>query len=179
MKQTTAAALIYLLVLALGCATDNSVRESATKVDPTVPAYSGHYEFGFELAVFTPCDIDEAWWVACGEAASFAPLTSFITRHYAELHDGTFASGRLFVRWRGTVSPPGRYGHWGSHARQFHVLQVLDVRWPTPDDCANLPATKDSPTEPTAARHGRSSIVYLPRPTTLLYCPATIRGDAE
>lgn len=179
MKQTTTAVLIYLLVLALGCATDRSVPESATTVDPTVPAYSGHYEFGFELAVFTPCDIDETWWVARGEAASFAPLTSFITRHYAAFHDGTFARGRLFVRWRGTASPPGRYGHRGSHAHQFHVLQVLEVRWPTPDDCHDSSATKDPSTEPTATRRVGSSTVDLPRSATLLHRPATTRGDAE
>lgn len=175
----TATILISLVPLIAACATQETTSVSPAERAPVAPVYSGHYQFGFELAAFTSCNLRATWWVAPGELGVFKPLDDFITDHYADLHEGRFPLGRLFVRWRGTVTPLGRYGHRGAYPRQLSILEVLEVRWATPDDCADSPATKDHPAEPTAARHGGSSTVDLPRPATLLYCPATTRGDAE
>lgn len=126
---------LCLLALAAGCAMHGAPSKSTTVADSPVPAYSGHYEFGFELAAFTPCNVPETWWVAAGGPTALQPLTDFVTRNYAEFHHGMFRGGRLYVRWRGTLSRPGRYGHFGSYRRRLDVLEVLEVRWPTPRDC--------------------------------------------
>ena len=128
---------LCLLAIAVGCATHEAAPEANSLRGAQAPAYSGYYDFGFELAAFSPCNVAETWWVASGEPSAFQPLTDFVTRNYAEFHTGKSRGGRVFVRWRGTPSPDGRYGHWGTYAREFRVIQVLEVRWPMPDDCAS------------------------------------------
>ena len=140
---------LCLLAFAVGCATTKAAPEASSLRDARARVYSGYYEFGFELATFTPCNVPETWWVAAGERSAFQPLTDFVNRNYAEFHTGRIRGGRVFVRWRGTPSLDGRYGHRSSYAREFRVIQILEVRWPMPGDCA------------------RSTSVVLPRNQTL------------
>jgi hypothetical protein len=126
-------------------------------VSPPAPLYSGHYDFGFEVAAFAPCGLDESWWVEVGTPGAFEPVSDFITRHIAQFHDGQFIRGSLFVRWRGTVGPRGSYGHRGGYPRVIRVSEVLEVRWPEPNDCAESPVSANPAAQPIAPAAGPPS----------------------
>lgn len=115
---------------------------SGTERDPvSAPAsvaagseYSGHYNFGTYRHGFTPCSGGESWPVVGARSDSLTPLNEFVTRNYSEYVDRV--TGRLFVRWRALVAQEDLLGHRGpSRVEVLKVLEVLEVRWPSPDDC--------------------------------------------
>jgi hypothetical protein len=106
--------------------------------------FRGHYTPGFESSEFIPCKAD-AW---------FIPSDSLNTYPYDAKH--AWASWRAasrqklnwtpaprdqsgnptyYVRWRGTVVGPGRYGHLGVAPFRFFVDSVLELRAPGKKDC--------------------------------------------
>ncbi len=139
MKRRLFKLVLLPLALALsGCAsTGETVIDSrGDQEDPLripAPEYSGHLEFGYEVSAFTECGASEVWWIASGKALQ--PLNDFIDHQSVFTDDQGFVQGRVFVRWRGLVSAPGRYGHWGGYVRQFRVVEVLEVRMPSSGDC--------------------------------------------
>jgi len=91
----------------------------------SVREYRGLYETGFEVSWFHACDAqpgDDSWWVTLTNEAleQRDSLTKALTGH----------PRRLFVRWRGTVSPkmPMGAGHMGRGSRYMLVSQVISVR---------------------------------------------------
>ena len=115
--------LLHLLVfpVLLGGAPSDTVRARAD----SVREYRGVYETGFEVSWFHACDAqpgDDKWWVTLTNEAleQRDSLTKALTGH----------PRRLFVRWRGTVSPkmPMGAGHMGRGSRYMLVSQVISVR---------------------------------------------------
>ena len=109
------------------------VRVSTRGCQPVAPEreYRGHYTGGFEASDFVSCagegDRDNNWWVELLPEARQG-------LHWGEGDDVGNAS-RYYVRWRGVLSPPGRYGHMSAGTHQLAVTQVLEVRRPTATDC--------------------------------------------
>jgi hypothetical protein len=116
-----------------GATSDLPSRTSLARgVADTVPArsdsvreYRGLYETGFEVSWFHPCDAqpgDDSWWVTLTNEAlqQRDSLTKTLTGQ----------PRRLFVRWRGTVSPkmPAGAVHLGRGSRYMLVSQVISVR---------------------------------------------------
>ena len=99
--------------------------DTVTVRSDSVREYRGLYETGFEVSWFHACDAppgDDSWWVTLtnGALEQRDSLTKALTGH----------PRRLFVRWRGTVSPkmPMGAGHMGRGSRYMLVSQVIAVR---------------------------------------------------
>ena len=99
--------------------------DTVTVRSDSVREYRGLYETGFEVSWFHACDAqagDDSWWVTLTNEAleQRGSLTKSLTGH----------PRRLFVRWRGTVSPkmPMGAGHMGRGSRYMLVSQVISVR---------------------------------------------------
>lgn len=103
-----------------GCPPVNAERE-----------YRGHYTLGFEASDFVPCGVKDRregnWWVEVLAQARRG-------LRWGEGDDAGNAA-RYYVRWRGVLSPPGRYGHMSAGDHQLAVTRVFEVRRPAPGDC--------------------------------------------
>ena len=105
--------------------------QSAT---PTIST-AGTYEAAFELSSFKPCGSKEVWWI------SFDTLTNLgrtVLPRLAMLDgkpDSMLGHAITFARFRGDMTPLGRYGHLGSYRRNFHVIEVQELRLRGPVDC--------------------------------------------
>jgi hypothetical protein len=106
--------------------------------------FRGHYSGGFEQSEFIPCAAD-AWFIP-GDSLDWYPFNN--RRAWVEWRSGAAdrvawprvkrdedGYPRYFVRWRGTVVGPGRYGHMGVSAFEIRVDSVLELRAPKPGDC--------------------------------------------
>ena len=111
---------LVIRVSTRGCPPVNGERE-----------YRGHYTGCFEASDFVPCGNegrrDSNWWVEVLPEARHGI-------HWGEGDDVGNAT-RYYVRWRGVLSPPGRYGHMSAATHQLAVTQVLEVHRPTLADC--------------------------------------------
>lgn len=108
--------------------------------------YRGYYSVGFEESQFIPCHdsavglqdgllpgdflVPLSAWVAFAKTA-FQQKVAWPPPDTANQRQ----SARYFVRWRGTLTGPGIYGHMGVSAFRFVVDSILDVRVPTSHDC--------------------------------------------
>ena len=89
--------------------------------------FAGHYTSGFEVASFAPCagsGPSGPWWL------NAAPEIRFYEQYSALLGGtpqppGAYAS--VFLRFRGTLSPPGDYGHLGAYEREVMVVEVVEM----------------------------------------------------
>lgn len=91
--------------------------------------YSGIYSAGFEASEFRPCDDTTAvWWAAPATADAWAPVQ-------AALRATAGPPPRFFLRLRGRVEGPGRYGHMGAYTHQLIATQVGEARPLRATDC--------------------------------------------
>lgn len=117
--------------------------------------FSGHYTAGFEESKFVPCPAD-AWFLPSDSLDGYATdardawvnfgddkISRVIRSTDVPVNQRGYR--RWFVRWRGTIQGPGRYGHLGGSAFELVVDSVLEVRAPTPDDCGQA-GTRIHPT---------------------------------
>ena len=89
---------------------------------------AGHVVVGPDDSTFTPCGSGEGgWWVRISSGAR--RTISWPKRPWVATYP------RYFVRWRGTVSAPGKFGPDGTRRRRFTVESVVEIRNPAEDDC--------------------------------------------
>jgi hypothetical protein len=106
--------------------------------------FRGHYTPGFESSEFVPCAAD-AWFVP-GDSLGTYPYDG--RRAWATWPKGvgqgikwpdaprdSYGNPRYYVRWRGTIVGPGRYGHMGVSPFEFVVDTVFELRPPRKRDC--------------------------------------------
>lgn len=106
--------------------------------------FRGQYTGGFETSAFVACRAD-SWLVPSdsidsarpGTASAWADWPAHIASrmNWDVLKPDSFGTSRLYVRWRGTIVGPGRYGHMGSEPFELRVDSVLEFRAPRPQDC--------------------------------------------
>lgn len=92
----------------------------------------GFYAWGFETSMFTPCvpppdlvgtayqGLRAPFWIDIADDVRMAPGAAF-----RQQSDGDI---RAFVRWRGTLTGPGSYGHLGVGIYELRVEEVFEVR---------------------------------------------------
>ncbi len=109
-----------------------------------VGVFRGHYSFGFEESRFVPCP-DSSAGLAKGllpgehvvEPSAWVNFTSTAQRQRVRwpkpLENERYP--RYFVRWQGTLTGPGTYGHLGVSAFAFTADTILEVRRPEATDC--------------------------------------------
>lgn len=108
-------------------------------IQSTSGEFRGHYTSGFESSAFRPCDglpevakaFDDSWGAAW---VSFAPHVALRKMKWPKVSDTTYYP-TFYVRWEGTLTGPGSYGHMGVAAYQFVVDRILEIRTAKPDDC--------------------------------------------
>jgi len=76
--------------------------------------FRGTFVVGDERNAFEPCGKTESWWIDFSDAARETMRANKIT-----------GWGRWPMRVRGTLAPPGHYGHLGMYPRQLHVHEVI------------------------------------------------------
>lgn len=114
--------------------------------------YSGHYTGGFESSEFWPCeglpaDADyygisfDAAWVEFDKGLHVAEGVK-----WPKTADSVKAD-TIYVRWHGTFTGPGGYGHMGLSTYEFVVDSVIELRLRRPDDC-HAPVYIPSPRPP-------------------------------
>jgi len=128
------------------------VSVATTKCDPReereiTRVFNGHFTAGFEESRFVPCPADR-WFVPGdsvgtrlvprGEAwvAWRSPEVSRAIGAWPSPERTPSGNVRFFVRWRGTMTGPGHYGHMGIAPFVIQVDSVLEARTPSPADCS-------------------------------------------
>ena len=108
--------------------------------------FRGHYSGGFEESRFVPCPSD-AWfepgdsldsyrydarqaWVAWPKDTALGDSIM-----WPDVPRDRWGNVRYYIRWRGTVVGPGRYGHMGAAPFNFTPDSILEVMVPSQDDC--------------------------------------------
>ena len=122
---------VVVRISAVGCA-EPPVRSVRVEL-------RGHYTTGFESSDFRPCGGLPA------EAAVYGPDWGAAWVEFADSVRGrelkwptlpdTVFDPTLYVRWRGTMTGPGAYGHMGVAIYNLVVDEILDVHPPRADDC--------------------------------------------
>jgi|GEM_PF-1722531 len=112
-------------VRVLGSWTENIPPCNPSPPTKTTGVFLGHYNLGFEVSVFIPCDRGEAWWTGFDNNEIWKTFEKAVEAN----------KGYIYVEVEGELSPPGRYGHLGYYCRQLTVKKVTLVRASTPDDC--------------------------------------------
>lgn len=106
--------------------------------------FRGYYTPGFESSEFVPCSTD-AWFIP-DDSLSVYPFdarNAWVTWDAAavrrlkwpEVARDKYGNSKYYVRWRGTVVGPGRYGHLGVSPFEFRVDTVFELRAPRRKDC--------------------------------------------
>jgi hypothetical protein len=108
-----------------------------------VGEWRGHFTSGFEVSGFVACP-GNAWLVPSDSVmppstgvGAWAELSARAL-HRTDWPDATESSRGYtehYVRWRGTVVGPARYGHLGVSDFEIDVDRILEIRAPRPDDC--------------------------------------------
>ena len=96
---------------------------------------TGHYTTSFETSSFVPCDEDEQWWV---EGPALEGVDNFLrsTRSLpTRAETDPLLDGTVFVKWRGSLSALGQYGHMGRYDRLFKAEQLLEIHQHGESDC--------------------------------------------
>ncbi len=106
--------------------------------------FTGHYTPGFESSKFIPC-ANDAWFVPTDslDLYPYDAKEAWVTWRDAanqqvkwpDAPRDEYKNPTYYVRWRGTLVGPGRYGHLGVSPFQFFVDSVLLLRAPTKNDC--------------------------------------------
>lgn len=108
--------------------------------------FRGYYSAGFEESRFVPCSADR-WWVPGdsvgtrlvprGEAWVMwrIPPDRRAPVAWPEVERDQHGVTRHYVRFSGTVTGPGHYGHFGIAPFLLAVDSVLEARAPGADDC--------------------------------------------
>ena len=102
--------------------------------------WAGHYEYGFETSLFTPChelpDLDGTAYEGEKRWIWVDRVPADTNGHAVKWPDpGGQPYPTVFVRWRGRLTGPGAYGHLGLGMYQLSVTQLLEVRRPGQSDC--------------------------------------------
>jgi hypothetical protein len=103
--------------------------------------FSGHYRF---MSEFVPCPRDR-WTIASDSVRTWKSRRGRAWVRGTKPGGGVavgeaqpkrvFGENQYFVRWRGTIVGPHRYGHHDMWQFMITVDSVLDVRTPRPGDC--------------------------------------------
>lgn len=108
----------------------------ATEPPAGEAAFEGVYQYAFETSAFFPraeaCKPDTwatAYWLGAeADAGFFERLQTLVQQAPPRWRylDGAIVQ----VRFVGTLSPPGEYGHLGHYPREVIVTKLLDMSFP-------------------------------------------------
>jgi hypothetical protein len=120
MTNTSRPWAVLVLAAALACGREDGALDEEI---------AGHYVGGDEVSSFVPCgmradpDYGRGYWLA--------PSDDFGSRYRAlvdQLSSGKVAAfPKVYVRFRGRVSEPGKHGHLGAYEREVAVGEVLEM----------------------------------------------------
>ena len=117
--------LAVLIAISVGCGACSTDVVEPPIEDGPVEEVSGTFSWGWEFSALSPCGISESWWVK--GPSSFLEEYSRVSAE----------SGLdVYVKIRGIRSERGSWGHMGAYDRQFRVVELVEIRGRTPDDCS-------------------------------------------
>lgn len=108
-------------------------------IQSTVGEFRGHYTSGFESSDFRPCGglpaaakvFDDTWGAAW---VRYSPQFDWRRVKWPKVADTT-SYPMFYLRWHGTLTGPGSYGHLGLATYEFVVDSIVEIRLPSADDC--------------------------------------------
>lgn len=131
MKKTI---IIFLFAILAGC--------SALPISSS-GNYTGYYINSFETSAFATCemlatsDFNQSYWLsASAESGFFAKLSQITipsTPGVTPVPYSTFK--KVYVKFEGTLSSPGQYGHLGQYPREITVTKLLEMAAATDTQC--------------------------------------------
>ena len=124
---------VVMLLLA-ACSTNSRPKDpckgSLPKAEPDgIITLEGYYRSSFEISSFVPCGCDLEPDHGAGYLLSEAP-GSGLHASYSPLVDTTdpFRPGpTVYIRFEGSVSERGSYGHMGAYPRQVTVNRLIEI----------------------------------------------------
>ncbi|MFL5608755.1 MAG: carboxypeptidase regulatory-like domain-containing protein [Gemmatimonadaceae bacterium] len=105
--------------------------------------FRGHYSGGFETSSFTPCKPFQSFagtaYEELGGGSAWVTFSKAANRQVESKWPASDApdqeSSSIYVRWRGTVTGPGGYGHMSVAMYDLRVTEVVEMRRSFPSDC--------------------------------------------
>lgn len=97
---------------------------------PSERSWRGTYAWGFEESAFRSCGSTTRWWVTSSDADVSAQL---VNTHRQLTNETMYAE--VFVRFRGTLSERGTYGHVGAYERELDVTEIIEMRVLADGEC--------------------------------------------
>ena len=123
MTNTSRPWVVLLLAAAVSCG--GGAREDGAPGGEI----EGHYVAGEEVSSFVPCgmaadpDYGNGYWLTHSEEVG-RRYRAFVDRLSSAR--GTVYP-KVYVRFRGKLSPPGHYGHLNAYEREVTVTELLDM----------------------------------------------------
>ena len=103
---------------------------------PGPGSFSGYYINSFEASAFIPCSPDdnmaqrEVWWLTSSPNSGFWDVAATVV---PSLPTQTTIGWKAFVRFEGSLSELGKYGHLGQYSREITVTHMLEMVAPLKD----------------------------------------------
>lgn len=94
-------------------------------------SWKGTYAWGFEESAFRACGSTTRWWVT----SSDSEVSEQLVNEHRQLTSDTMYQ-EVFVRFRGTLSERGTYGHVGAYERELDVTEIVEMRVLADGECA-------------------------------------------
>lgn len=118
--------LVALIVPLCSCAGRARQRSGPELHPETGPEFQGQYLQSFEVSSFVPCGSTEKPGYGVGYWLNWDDSKSY-DRYRAEISKQV-DNAVVYLKFTGTISPPGQYGHLGVYTREVTVEKVLEVK---------------------------------------------------
>ena len=134
--------LVFLVLLPACSASISGARPTDHSTGTNDGTFKGYYTNAFETSAFVPCGSVESNDLSTGYWLSSTPASNFYERHRALIASlatpGTPAPpfSMVFVRFEGTLSPQGHYGHLSAFDHEVTVTKVIDMALPNETQCS-------------------------------------------
>lgn len=107
----------------------------SSSTTPASTEFEGFYTSSFEVSSFVPCGMNEQ--SGYGSGYWLVPTAEFQEKFRFTLSGaaGTYGSkdnprlfNTVYVRFNGSLSPKGNYGHLGAYTNEVNVIQVIEMK---------------------------------------------------
>ncbi len=90
--------------------------------------FKGHYVSAFERKIFSPCGVDDVWWLDGKKHSVYSDLEKFIKKNSLRSGKSDLKPNKpVYIKVAGTKSEKGKWGHRGLYQYQLKVTKIIDI----------------------------------------------------